>query len=291
MSPRRQWKGLGLVLIVAVMLLTCTSAYGRTNLDAPLILGILPRSSATDTITSFTPLAHYLGRRLGRPVEIETTPDMDSFWRAIKAKRYDIVNLNQLHYIRSHVRYGYDAIAKNEEFGKSTISSVLVVRRDSHIRSLADLKGKRIVFGGGKTAMMGYVVVKAMLRRAGLRRTDYRGVLAPNPLNALIAVYHHQADAGGIGNVLMSMPWIDGRVDLHNIRILAKSRSIPQLPWAVRDDMPRALRQEIQTTLVNMKQNAAGRAALHAARLTGLVPATDAEYNTLRGFVRDAARK
>lgn len=282
----KQWlKWIGAVVYSLFWLSSTATANAAEK--APLILGVLPRTSAIETVSSFTPIARYLSRRLGRPVEIETAPDMDSFWHQVEAGRYDLVNFNQLHYIRSHSRYGYEVILKNEEFGRSTIAGALVVRRDSPIRSLGDLKGARIIFGGGKTAMMGYVMNKTLLHQAGLTAADYREILAPNPINALIAVYHKQADVAGIGDVLMEMPWIDGRVDRNQVRVLAKSRPIPQLPWAVKKTMPRALRQQIQTVLVGLKDSAEGRAALRSARLTNLVTATDAEYDPLRRMVKD----
>ena len=272
----RRWLGV-------VGLALCTTAVSAET--QPLVMGILPRTSATEIATSFEPLAAYLSARLGRPVRVETARDMDSFMGRIKRQQFDLVHLNQLQYLRSRGPNGYEVILKSEEFGRSSIAGAIAVRADSPVRSLADLKGRRVVFGGGPTAMVAHIEPKALLLRAGLKPGDYQEIVAPNPANALLAVYRGQADAAGIGDVLLNMPSTRERVDVSRIRLLAVGHPLPQLPWAVRRGMDAAQRDRIRAALTGLRDSPEGRKILTAAGLTDLVSATDAEYQPLQRTV------
>ncbi|MBI3775154.1 MAG: PhnD/SsuA/transferrin family substrate-binding protein, partial [Gammaproteobacteria bacterium] len=172
-----------------------------TAADEPLVLGIFPRVAATVVHDSFDPLAKYLSAELHRDVKIETTKDQNTFSETVAAKRYDIVHFNQLNYVESHQSAGYDVVAINEEFGKGTVAGALVVRKDSGIKNISDLRGKTIVFGGGPKAMVAYIANVVLLQKAGLKRGDYKEEFAKSPVNAMTAVFHKQAIAGGAGDI------------------------------------------------------------------------------------------
>ncbi|MGD8639645.1 MAG: PhnD/SsuA/transferrin family substrate-binding protein [Gammaproteobacteria bacterium] len=166
-------------------------------------MGVFPRRNAKVTMKLFNPIAKYLSRKLGREVELVISKDFESFWEGVTEQRYDLVHYNQYHYLESHKKYGYQVIAKNEEFGSSRISGVITIRVDSGIRSVLDLKGKKIVFGGGPKAMMSYIVPTYLLREGGLRAGDYEEAFARNPPNAILSAYFRQSAAAGAGRPML----------------------------------------------------------------------------------------
>ncbi len=252
----------------------------------PLVLGIFPRRSPEVTREAFAPIARYLGSRLHREVQLETSYDMFSFWQNVVAGRYDIVHYNQYHYVRSHAEYGYRVILKNEEYGRSTISGAIMVRTDSGIEALNDLRGRKIVFGGGRNAMISHIVARYLLREAGLDDVDYITRFALTPSKACLTVYYRQAAAGGVGDVVLEFPSIRNSIDTSELRLLAVSEPLAHLPWAVNPRMPLPLAKQIQTILANMDANPGGRSVLRRAGLTGLRVAEDADYDTHRHIIR-----
>lgn len=274
-------------------LLGCTLSFPAlsSTVNKPLVMGIFPRQSAKATIKNFTPLAQYLSEKMGRPVKLETTADFDSFWKSVTTQRYDIVHYNQYHYIRSHKRLGYAVIVMNEESGTSSISSVIVTRKDSGINSLGDLKGKKIIFGGGPKAMMSYIMPTHLLRSAGLNRGDYEEDFAKSPPNAVLAGYYGQAAGVGVGDIVLQLPGVRAKSNMTEMQVLARSRPLSHLPWAVRHDMPDEAKRLIQTALVEMKHTRAGLASLKHAKLTGLNRASDSDYHEHRLLVRDVLQE
>lgn len=248
-------------------------------------MGVFPRRNAILTSELFTPLAEYLSENLHRPVKLVTTKDFPSFWEGVQSKRYDIVHYNQYHYVES--TDNYQVIACNEEQGHETISGALYVRTDSGITSISQLKGRKIIFGGGRDAMMSYIVPRYLLLQEGLTEQDYTPVFASNPLNAVLAVYFKQVDAGGAGDIVMNLPKIKKIAHNDTLTYLKQSVPIKHLPWAVRRDMALPLKLKIQLLMANLKDSDKGKAILDAARVTNFRIARDSDYNSARTIIKE----
>lgn len=238
-------------LFASIVFIICLFLIGTPQLQAantptephissskkPLIMGIFPRRNIKATYKLFTPLAKHLSKILKRDVKLVTTKDFDTFWKGIKNQEYDIVHFNQYHYIVSNKLYGYNVILMNQEFGQSTISGSIVVRKDSGFESLKDLKNKTILFGGGPRAMQSYIAATWLLQQAGLKKNDYIEKIAVNPPNAVMSTYHKQADAAGTGDVVVRLDIVKNAVDVSQLKYLARTEPMSQLPWAVHKNL------------------------------------------------------
>lgn len=245
-----------------------------------LVMGVFPRFNAKQTTTMYQPLADHLGERLGRKVALVTSKDFDSFWDGVSEQRYDLVHYNQYHYL--HSAGAYRVIATQQEFGKDAVAGALFVRKDSGITDISQLRGCTIIFGGGKDAMMSYIAPLFLLKQAGLEEGDFKTEFAVNPPNALLALYHRQADAAGGGDILIDLPVVKNAIDARELVLLAATEPLLFLPWAVKRSMPAKLRQSVQAILVQLGQSESGRKALQAAKATGMRKATDRDYDRHR---------
>lgn len=267
------------VLLVALIATMVVAPVLQAAEDV-LRLGIFPRRNFAETARLFTPLADYLGERLGRKVTLVTSRNFDAFWTAVREERYDIVHYNQYHYIRS--AHNYEVIAHIEELGKSTIAAALYVRKDSGITDLTQLRGRTIMFGGGEDAMMSHIVARHLFQQAGLKRDDITALFAVNPPNAVLALSRRQAAAAAAGDVVLELAEVRSAMNTDELTALAVSAPLLQLPVAVRRDMPARLRTEIQAILTALEHNEAGRQVLKAAALTGMGKAEDRDYDPHR---------
>lgn len=247
-----------------------------------LVMGVFPRRDPAGTSHMFRPLAAHLGERLGYHVSLETAPNFRVFRRRLDSGRYDLVHLNQYHYIEAHERLGYEALVQNEEFGESTIRGALYTRRDSGIDGIQQLRGRTVMFGGGREAMMAYIVPTYLLRQGGLAAGDYRERFAVSPLDAVLATWLGHADAAGAGEVVQNLPAVTAKIDPAELKVVAVSEPLAHLPWAVRGSLPEDLKTALRATLLALDESEAGRRALASARLTGLRPVSDRDYDPHR---------
>jgi phosphonate transport system substrate-binding protein len=268
----RAWLGLALLVL-------CAMAAAADN--TALRFGIFPRWNAQLMVREFAPLAQALGEALGREVRIETDKDFDAFMQRVYAREFDLVHLNQLQYLRAHQQAGYQAIAGLCESPECTIRALIVTRTDTGLREVSDLRGKRVAFGG-RDAMVSHVLARELLRQRGLAPADYQAVFAPNPPNALLALYNGAAQAAGVGSGVLQRPEITRRIEVNKLRILAESTAIPPLPVAVRAGLDAQLVQRLRDALVSLADNPAGPPALARIGASHFAPATHSDYAVLQ---------
>src|SRR5687767_14026209 len=220
----RKWR------IVLLLWLVATAAVAPVvhAAEEPLTLGIFPRNKASETTTMYTPLANHLSATLGRKVVLVTSKDFEAFWKAVTERQFDIVHYNQYHFIRS--AQWYKVIAHNQEFGKNAVAGALFVRKDSGITDVSQLRGRTIIFGGGKDAMLSYIAPRFLLMQAGLKESDFKTEFAVNPPNTMLALYNKLADAAGGGDILIDLPVVKNAIDTDQLRLLAATEPLLFLP-------------------------------------------------------------
>jgi phosphonate transport system substrate-binding protein len=254
--------------------------------DQELRIGIFPRRNVNVTMKMFGPLAEHLQDTLKRKVTLDVPPDIPAFWSRMRMGNYDLVHMNQYHYVRAHAELGWQAVLKNEEFGEDKIAAAIWVRNDSDINSLEDLRGKLIVFGGGDHAMVASIMVRDILQQAGINEGSYIGMSTLHPVKSILTVYYRQADAAGVGNVVGKIPQIREQIDVDELKMLAMSEPVAHLVWALRPGLDSALQQDIVNGALALNDTKNGREILAKAGMTGIRLATDDEYDTHRKIIK-----
>jgi phosphonate transport system substrate-binding protein len=118
-----------------------------------------------------------------------------------------------------------------------------------------------------------------------VRPWEYQPLFAVSPSNALIGAYFGQADAAGVESAVPWAPKVQQMIDLGATQVIAQSKPVLQLPWAVRSDMAPELREKIQGLLAHLGTTEKGKHLLQQAGLTGLIPVSDRDYDPHRRIV------
>lgn len=253
----------------------------------PIVVGIFPRRNPKDTLQRFSPLVKYLEETLQHPFSLVLSKDYESFSQKLYSGSFDLVHLNQYHYIKLHEELGYEAIAQNEEFGEKTIQAAIYAKVGSGIDDLHDLRGKKISFGGSKQAIISYMIPTVMLYEAGLLRGhDYEEVIVKNPPNALLNNYLNIVDASGAGDKVLDLPLVKKMINTSQMKVLALSEEYPHLPWAIKAEIDPVIKDKIRTAMLQLGDTEEGREVLNTAVLTGFNSISDSDYDSLRKVVK-----
>lgn len=277
-------------MLLALAVPPCFSESSQAGDDA-LVIGVFPRRPAIETRQMFQPLTDYLAKMLDRPVRLEVPPDFPAFWQAVSDDRFDLVHYSPFHYVRAHQELGHHALLMNEEYSQNRIRAALWVRKDSGIRSAEDLRGQKVIFGGGHMAMVSYVMATDLLRQAGLADTDYLQQFAINPTSALQAVYYRQGVAAGLNRQADKQAPLQRKVDFRELQPLLISQAVAHHPWSVTPKASPALASRIRQALLALKDESHGQEILASAGLTGFSPASDADYDPHRQIIRRVTGK
>lgn len=269
----------GLISAVLVIVIIILFLPVWTNAQKPLILGIHPFLSSTELYKRFSPLADYLSRELGRPVQIHIESSYESHVNAIANGRVDIALMGPASFVKLTRRFGrVPLLAAFETMGIRTFKGVIVVRKDSQIKTLSQLRGKKFAFGDVNSTMS-HLVPRYMLLKAGVDVTHLgKADFLTNHDNIALGVLSGSFDAGAL------------KEDIYNeyakqgLSAAAISDPMPDHIFVARTGLPGDTVRKVSEILFSLKNTEDGRMVLSSIQknLTALVPARDADYDSLR---------
>lgn len=134
--------GKKMLLLVLIALL----ALPFWAIASELKFGVLPRLTEKEMREGFTPLAEYLSKELGVKVTLVIPKDFDTWRKEAEARQYDLVYTNPYLYVllkKAVPETEVLVISSEPEIGND-IKGTIIVKKDSPIKSIADLKGKTI---------------------------------------------------------------------------------------------------------------------------------------------------
>lgn len=269
-------------LAVFIMIAAAAALYPGFG-AAEIKFGTVPRLSAAELQTMYAPLAEYLSKEIGEKVTVVVPKDFQAFKDAAKAGHMDIGFSNPLLYVQIKDKVNIEPLALSSEVKSGTrFRGIIIVRKDSGINKIPDLKGKKFVFMD-KDSPAGYLFQILLLDRAGLDPKKDITVLSFLKRHEKVAeaVIDKTADAGGIREDELEK--IKDKVDISQLRIVGYTDYFPNWPLFSTPNLKPDMSAKIRAALLKLKPNdPKNEAILKSARLTGFVPVTDKEYDDLR---------
>ena len=233
---------------------------------------------------------------------------------AIGTKKADFVIFTTYAYILAKDIKGYpiDAVytvLRGEHHPKATTAGQIITRAGSGIKTVEDLKGKKIAFVD-PASLTGFVLPTKLLNDKKV--TVGETVFAQKHDNVVTMVYQGQVDAGATyyqdpeikkadgkevrvikdarARVLTQFPDVESKVS-----VLAVTPEVPGEPWAIRtnlyedQDMNAKVRAAVVEAVSDFAKTPDGKILLdQVATGVGLQGVSDKDYNLVREMVKEA---
>ncbi|WP_046225292.1 phosphate/phosphite/phosphonate ABC transporter substrate-binding protein [Paenibacillus dauci] len=274
---------LGMTIALAAGLTACgtnssssassgNSAGSTSFVPKELKVQFVPSQNAETLEAKAKPLEKLLGDKLGIPIKVTVSPDYNTIVEAMASKQVDVGFLPPNAYVLAHdnrkaadlllqaQRYGV-----NDETGQPTTDKVnfykamIIVKKDSPIKSLADLKGKKMGWQD-VTSSAGYVFPAAELKAAGVDPdTDVQGVTIKGHDAAVMALLNGQVDAVAIFQDARNTVKKDVPDVFEQTRVLHFTAPIPNDTISVRSDMDQAWRDKISQAFIDIGNDPEGQ--------------------------------
>jgi phosphonate transport system substrate-binding protein len=249
-----------------------------------LSFGVYQSEKATVMYRKLTPIMDFLSddldNRLKRPVDVKLTifNTYEDCIAALVKGDVDFVRLGPASYVTAKGKQpNIDLLAMEAENGEKRFKGVIIVKKDSPIHSLAELKGKKFAFGDQNSTIGRYLaqaeLVKAGLHWGDLAQCKYLG----RHDTVASAVQLGDFDAGSL-----HIKAFDAANKAGDLRVLLAFDNVTQ-PWVVRAGMERPVIEALQKSLLSIKDPD----LLKELRISGFLPTSDAEYQ----FVRDGMKQ
>jgi phosphonate transport system substrate-binding protein len=232
---------------------------------------VVPQFEQRKLFAIWKPIIDELNRKTGLELKLVATLTVPEFERELSRGSFDFVYANPYHILREVPRQGYLPLVRDSE----PLRGILVVRKDSPIKSPAELDGKTLAIPSFNA------LGASLLLRADLEQLYKAKVL---PLNAKThsSVYLHVVNnlataGGGVEKTLQEQdPAIRDQ-----LRILYTTRDMPSHPVAAHPRVAAAIRDRIQRAFLELGASEAGRRMLDEIPMGHIVPASIKDYQPM----------
>ena len=259
--------------------------------DQAVTYAYLPQYSHSVSFERHWRLVERLAEATGLHIRQVFPDSFDAHIKMVERGEIDISFSNPFIYIKL-AETGATAFARIiEATGKPDFMGQIISRRDNErINDIKDCRGKRWIAVDPYSAG-GYLFALGHFVEQGINRQDFSEIaFAPGSggkqEKVVLAVYTGQYDIGSIRNGTLSI--LKDRIDLSQVRILAETRPYPSWVYAARKDLdPKIIDKIAQAMFTLSEEDENDVAVLEAAKIRGIIPATDTDYDP----VRDLAAK
>jgi len=264
----------------------------------PLRVAFQVCNSIEENRERFDPLVAYLERKLGRKVIAAHVNTFDFVERA-QRREFDVLQSNGYIYVAIKEKLGATLLAREikSDTGKDT-GGLIVVRADSPIRSLRDLKGKRMVFGP-VLSPGGYLTQYYTMISAGI---DPDKALAGYTFlpgawqheKVVYSILYGAVDAGAVKVGDIERMEAEGKVRGSDFRVIAASEPVPNCTFFALPHVDDGTAGRVREALLRLSSqdfvavNGERLNVLHRDGTKGYAPAKDEEFDVLRKMARAA---
>ena len=241
-------------------------------------LSMLPRYSSEEINRRISPLARYLSKKAGVTIEAVIISNFTQYEKNLQNGAIEIGYENPYIYVLVSKTHEVLAMALKGK-GGDKFRGIIIVRSDSDIVSVNDLKNRRISIVG-RTSAGGYLSQKLTLMQNGLdveKDCQVSEAVDNKQENVILSVYTGDADAGFIRESALHMA--DKFVPSSMIKVINRSAWLPNWALSVKRSLPENKKKAIKKALMDLKKN---NPVIKALKITRFRAATDEEYDPVR---------
>lgn len=259
-----------------------TQALGANPKDWPteVNFGVVPVAGATSVKETFGNLADYLETKLSVKVNLQTAGDYTGVITAMQHNHVQLAYFGPKSYIEAHLRSKAELVAVEvtEETGLPGYYGMIITKKSSGLKTLADIKGKTWAFTDSQSTS-GTLVPSVMFAKKGINPKEYfsKVVYSGGHEASILSVKSGKIDAAATNdldfNRGLAKQWQED-----DFNIIMKSELIPGSPMTVRSDLPESFKKAVKNAFLSYND----KEGLKKLKLKGYAPVKDSDYNSIR---------
>lgn len=256
-----------------------------------ILIGLIPELNIFKQKARFRLLGEYLTRKVGVPVEFTILSRYGNIIESFQTERMDGAFFGSFTGALAIERLGVVPLARPVNLdGSSTYHGHLFVRADSPIRTVKQLRGKRMAFVDRATTA-GYVFPLALLRKAGIPSPDgFFGeyYFTGSHDAAIAAVLEGKADVGAAKHSVYDRVRKENPAIDKELVIIAESPSVPSNGLCVRKGLDPRLEASLKQALLELEKDPDGAAVLGQFGALRFIETTADDYRPVSEMAREA---
>jgi phosphonate transport system substrate-binding protein len=250
-------------------------------------IAMVPEGSQKRVAEAYGPLVDYLNARLeGAKLVLIGPKNHEVLEGSLASGIYDLALTSPLQTVRS-TEHGYRVISKKADDSK--FYGIWMVRRDSGIKTVGDLKGKKVCYPS-RTGVAATILPKHFLKSHGLDVVrDVESFYTNSQEATILQVHAGKVSAGTVREFF----WQDFQQKHPNeaadLEVKWKTQPLIDQAVIVRNNLPQAVTDRIAALLNGLHETDEGRAILSQVNASKFEPANNATYDIARKFFAENA--
>lgn len=261
-----------------------TPVAGKIKDNKIVYFGVIPRDNPRIMYEKYQPLLDYLATKTPYKYELVLKKNYEETVNSLGSGETSVALLGPLTYLEARAKYGAVSILKSRGVdGTTSYRSVIITKKDSPVRTLAELKGKSVAFASSKSTS-GNLIPRYLLAGAGIHLNELGSYTNFDYHDSVVkAVLKGQYTAGAVRDSVAR------KYIKLGIAVIAESASIPTGPLVASPGTPTAVIEDIKKALLDLDPGKAdGQRVLK--RLdedfkNGFTEATDKDYADIRSKI------
>lgn len=247
----------------AYLLLTAASINALQAGEAPAVagsvkilkVGRIPYLDPRKMVRNYESMMEYLKKELQlNEVRLVLTPDYNTLTQFLKEGKIDIAWHGVFAYPRARELTGARAILTPIWSGKKSYRGIIVVRADSNINSLSDLKGRSFAFTDKKSASGYFLPTIHLLENNIDPEKDFSKVeYIKKHDNILYNILYKKFDAGAVYD--NSFQLLKNDEEIKQLKIISKTADILNEPIMVRKDLPDEITAKVKNAFLKLSSS------------------------------------
>lgn len=252
----------------------CLSCYTGLAFSQTLTFGIVPQQSAKKMAALWTPIFQHINQQTGLELRFSTAKDIPTFEKRLLKGEYDIAYMNPYHYTVFSQKPGYRAIAKQKN---KRIKGIMVVRKDSELNELSDLRQKTLAFPS-PAAFAASVLPRAKMAQEGI---DFNPQYVSSHDSVYLSVAKGFFPAGG--GVIRTFNNTNEEIR-KQLRIMWTTPGYTPHAIAVHPKISPKVSKQIQQALLDLNDREKGRQLLQGINFKAIEAAKDNHWDDVRAL-------
>ncbi|MBU0483240.1 MAG: phosphate/phosphite/phosphonate ABC transporter substrate-binding protein [Proteobacteria bacterium] len=284
----RKYSMFALLFVVNIFLVQPVFAQSAQQ---KLLIGLIPEMNIFKQKQRFTLLGEYLSEKTGIPVEFTILSRYGNIIDSFTSEKMDGAFFGSFTGAMAIQKLEVVPLARPVNLdGTSTYHGYLFVRKDSGIKSVNDMRGKRMAFVE-KATTAGYIFPLAFLRENGI--TDSSNFFSESFFTgshdaAIIAVLDRKADVGAAKHSIYDRVKKDNPRIEEEIAITARSPSVPSNGLCVRKTLDPEMQKKLKKALLDLESDHAGQEVLAKFGALRFIDTTTVDYQPVFDMVDKA---
>jgi len=237
---------------------TQAACLGQSNAAKVYRFDVVPQFPAAKIYTTWSPLLQRVGQQAGLCFELRVSATIPEFEQQFLKGEPEFVFLNPYHAVLAYQKKKYQPLLADSD---DLLTGILVVRADSPIKNLEELKGKHVSFPA-PNSFAASLLIRAELAK---KKIDIQPVFVKTHSNVYRSVIGKDAMAGGGVNNTLDHEVAEVRQQL---RVLYETPAYTPHPIATHPSVPAAARDQFLKAMQQLTQDEEGRKLLDGINLT-----------------------